>query len=395
MSEWKEYRLGDYCQKIGSGATPRGGSNVYKTHGVALIRSQNVMDLHFSTDGLAYIDDEQADLLKNVSVENDDILLNITGDSVARVCKAPEHLLPARVNQHVAIVRVIPNILYSEYVLYYLIHLKPFLLAHSEIGGTRNALTKGMIENLTIYAPSNIKDQMNVADILSSLDDKIDLLHRQNVTLEAMAETLFRQWFVEEAEEGWEVVKVADVAEINSKSISKSFPYSEIEYLDTGSITDGVVSSFQTVLLADAPSRAQRIVDNNDIVYSLVRPIQRHFGFLNGIANNTVVSTGFCVISAKNFSPHFLYILLTKDESVEYFDMIAEASTSTYPSLKPSDIANFEFQKPPQKKLTEYSEFASGLWSKINTNNQQIRTLTLLRDNLLPKLMSGDVKVKM
>src|SRR5258706_16338327 len=105
MSERKEYKLKDITSKIGSGATPKGGGNNYKAKGISLIRSQNVLDFKFSYDGLAFIDDEQADDLKNVIVKEDDVLLNITGDSVARVCKVPKEILPARVNQHVVIIR--------------------------------------------------------------------------------------------------------------------------------------------------------------------------------------------------------------------------------------------------------------------------------------------------
>lgn len=105
LSEWREVKLGDLCTKIGSGATPRGGSESYKEFGVSLIRSQNVLDLKFSEDGLAFIDEIQANDLKNVIVEKNDVLMNITGDSVARVCKVPTKILPARVNQHVAIIR--------------------------------------------------------------------------------------------------------------------------------------------------------------------------------------------------------------------------------------------------------------------------------------------------
>lgn len=90
MTEWKETELQELTTKIGSGATPRGGSNSYKSEGISLIRSQNVLDMCFSNDGLALIDEEQAHGLKNVIVEEEDVLLNITGDSVARVCKVPK-----------------------------------------------------------------------------------------------------------------------------------------------------------------------------------------------------------------------------------------------------------------------------------------------------------------
>ncbi len=101
-----EIELGPFCLKIGSGATPRGGNKVYLNKGkVALIRSQNVYNDGFSHEGLVYITEDQADLLSNVTVEPEDILLNITGDSVARCCQVDPAVLPARVNQHVAFIR--------------------------------------------------------------------------------------------------------------------------------------------------------------------------------------------------------------------------------------------------------------------------------------------------
>jgi type I restriction enzyme S subunit len=238
-----------------------------------------------------------------------------------------------------------------------------------------------------------LPEQRAIAEVLSSLDDKIDLLHRQNKTLEQLAEAMFRQWFVEEAEEGWLTATIDEVAAVNSKTLTREFPYDEIEYLDTGSITNGRIESFQTMPLADAPSRAQRLVAENDIVYSLVRPGQRHFGMIHDPKPNTVVSTGFCVITCESISPYFLYTLLTRQETVDYFDMVAEASTSAYPSLRPSDIGSFQFQFPSKELLDKFHNNSSNFWSKIKSNTHQIHTLTQLRDSLLPKLMSGEVRV--
>lgn len=100
-----KYKLADICTKIGSGATPRGGKETYCDKGVSLVRSQNVLDFIFLHDGLAFINDEQAAKLNNVEVFDGDVLLNITGDSVARACMMNSAFLPARVNQHVAIIR--------------------------------------------------------------------------------------------------------------------------------------------------------------------------------------------------------------------------------------------------------------------------------------------------
>ena len=145
MTEWRKVALGDVCTKIGSGATPRGGKEVYLEDGpYALIRSQNVYNAGFAHDGLAFISDEHAESLNNVEVLPDDVLLNITGDSVARVCQVDTAVLPARVNQHVAIIRPDSNKLDATYLRYYLAspEIQAILLSWAGSGGTRNALTK-------------------------------------------------------------------------------------------------------------------------------------------------------------------------------------------------------------------------------------------------------------
>src|SRR5881628_477548 len=102
---WRIVRLGDVCSKIGSGITPRGAKKVYRHSGIVLIRSQNVYNNSFSREGLVYLDEDTAREMENVALDKNDILLNITGDSVARCCTVPEKILPARVNQHVSIIR--------------------------------------------------------------------------------------------------------------------------------------------------------------------------------------------------------------------------------------------------------------------------------------------------
>src|SRR5947209_6117511 len=98
---WKMVALENVCSKIGSGITPRGAEKVYKESGTTLIRSQNVYNNSFNKEGLVYLDEATSREMENVSLEKEDILLNITGDSVARCCMVPEEILPARVNQHV------------------------------------------------------------------------------------------------------------------------------------------------------------------------------------------------------------------------------------------------------------------------------------------------------
>ena len=177
-------KMKDVCEKIGSGATPRGGKEAYKESGITLIRSQNVLDFSFSPDGLAYIDEKQARALNNVTVQCGDVLLNITGDSVARACIVDKEYLPARVNQHVVIIRGIPSLILQSYILYYLQMKKAYLLQAASGGATRNALTKTIIEEIEIPIPT-IKEQRQIVSTLDSIQEKININKRINDNLAA------------------------------------------------------------------------------------------------------------------------------------------------------------------------------------------------------------------
>ncbi len=194
-----ESELGPLCSKIGSGATPRGGSKVYLSKGdVALIRSQNVYNDGFIHYGLVYITEEHAEQLSNVTVNPEDVLLNITGDSVARCCQVDSRVLPARVNQHVSIIRPNPEELHPRFLRYFLISpsMQSEMLSWSHTGATRKALTKGMIESFKVPRPA-LAVQKSIAHILGSLDDKIELNRQINRTLEKMAQAIFKSWFID------------------------------------------------------------------------------------------------------------------------------------------------------------------------------------------------------
>lgn len=178
----KTSKLLELTSKIGSGATPKGGRAAYKTEGISLIRSMNVHDMQFKWKDLAKIDDAQADSLSNVEICKNDVLLNITGASVARCCVVEEAALPARVNQHVAIIRPLENTVLPNYLAYLLVSktYKDLLLSVGEGGGaTRQAITKAEIEQFRISYPSSIDEQ-------ASSVRKFDNLREQALQLKAI-----------------------------------------------------------------------------------------------------------------------------------------------------------------------------------------------------------------
>ena len=174
LDKTKLVPLKDITSKIGSGSTPRGGQKSYKTEGISLIRSMNVHDAGFRTKGLAFIDGEQAKKLNNVTIEENDVLLNITGASVARCCIVDKVYLPARVNQHVSIIRLKEDML-PKFLHYYLISpsVKADLLFSSSGGATREAITKSMLESFEVpFIP--LKTQQKTVTYLDKLSDKTE-----------------------------------------------------------------------------------------------------------------------------------------------------------------------------------------------------------------------------
>lgn len=400
MSAWEKTTLGDVCKKIGSGATPTGGSNAYKDSGISLIRSQNVLDFKFSKNGLAYIDDEQAHELRGVIVDENDVLLNITGDSVARCCVVPAHILPARVNQHVAIIRPKPEKANFCFIYYLLQSMKDELLMQAEIGATRNALTKGMLEALEIALPP-LKEQKSIASVLSSLDDKIDLLHRQNKTLEALAETLFRQWFVEGAGEAKPVV-LCDYVEVFN---GVSYKSDDLQPSKTAMVT---LKSFDRnggfrldgFKEFTGKYKPDHVVEQGDLVVAHTDITQDAAVIGNPVLvvadpayEKLVISMDLVKVKSRFdwLTNEFLYVLMRTGDFKQH--CLGYSNGSTVLHLSKKAIPSYEFNLPSMEKAQEFSLLAKNLFSKKFKNIEQVRSLEKLRDGLLPKLMSGEVRI--
>lgn len=199
--DWEEKTLGDITSKIGSGATPRGGNASYKTCGISLIRSMNVHDLEFKEKNLAFIDDKQARELNNVTIEENDILFNITGASVARCCVVPKQYLPARVNQHVSIIRTKKEIIEPIFLNLLLVSkiYKDQLLFTGEQGATRQAITKAQLENFIVSFPKSLDEQQSIVqklDALSSETKKLEANYQKKLEdLEELKKSILQKAF--------------------------------------------------------------------------------------------------------------------------------------------------------------------------------------------------------
>jgi type I restriction enzyme S subunit len=200
---WEKKPLKELTLKIGSGATPRGGQENYKSEGISLVRSMNVHDWEFRERNLAFIDEKQAKELDGVTLQEYDVLLNITGASVARCCVFPKEYLPARVNQHVSIIRPKKDILDARF-LNLLLTSKPYkdqLLFTGEQGATRQAITKAQIETFQVAFPS-LKEQNEIVKKLDNIileTNKLETIYQQKINdLEELKKSILQKAFAGE-----------------------------------------------------------------------------------------------------------------------------------------------------------------------------------------------------
>ncbi|MDE0440867.1 MAG: restriction endonuclease subunit S [Gammaproteobacteria bacterium] len=412
--DWTRLNLGEVCTKIGSGATPRGGKDVYMSHGpYALIRSQNVLNEGFQEDGLAYIGGAHASQLKNVEVAEEDVLLNITGDSVARVCQVRSDVLPARVNQHVAIVRPNPTKLDPCFLRYALVspEMQTKLRSWAGSGATRNALTKGMIESLCVAAPRDVCVQRDIAQILGTLDDKVELNRSMNQKLEAIGHALFRSWFVDfepvrAKMEGRDTGLPQDTARLFPDSLGKN-----------GLPRGWQMSTFgEHVLNFDARrvpvSRAQRANMQGRFPYHGAAGVLDHVNdylfdgtfLLLGEDGSVLDKSGLAVtqyVSGQFWVNNHAHVLQGKGAvSTEQaylhfaFEPISPFVTgAVQPKLSQRRMNQIPFVYAGEDTCRAFAQAIGASFARLRANVRESVALAAVRDALLPKLISGEIGV--
>ena len=406
--DWPVVSLAEIATKIGSGATPKGGADAYLPTRArfALVRSQNVFDRRFDNAGLAFITDEQADGLRGVALRPGDILFNITGDGITfgRACMVPTDVLPACVNQHVSIVRIDPRHADAGYVLAFLTHpgVKPYIESFNA-GGSRRAVTKGHIESFRIPLPP-LQEQRAIAHILGTLDDKIELNRRMNETLEAMARALFKSWFVD-----FDPVRAKAEGRDPGlpKLLADLFPARLVDS-ELGEMPEGWAVKKLGGLLELAYGRALKAedrCDGNVPVYGSNGQVGWHDERLvsgPGIVVGRKGNPGIATWVPTDFFPidtTFYVVPKAKCRSLEFLfhalrthDLASLGADSAVPGLN-RNLAYMSSQVlPTAPLLVEFERIASALSRRLSLANDQSRSVAALRDALLPRLISGEVR---
>lgn len=385
--KFETVRLGDVCSKIGSGATPKGGEKVYIKSGTTFIRSQNVYNLYFNYNGIVYINDEASKKLNGVTINENDVLLNITGDSVARTCIVPSELLPARVNQHVAIVRPDSKILNPLFLNYYLAspYMQSFMLGLAVgKGASRNAMNKGMISNFEVPCPV-IEIQEKIVEKLKVYDDLIENNQKQIKLLEEAAQRLYKEWFVDlrfpdyentpvvdGVPKGWKKKSLAEVAPIITGKKDANF-----------GIEDGKYPFFTC---AQEPIKAPSYSFDCDAVL---------------LAGNGDFNVKLYRGKFEAYQRTYIFSPYNSDNLYLLFNSIREnmrqlfqgASGSTIKFLTKPMLEEIIIFIPTDIVLKKYNKLCEAYQRKSECLKSQIIIAQEARDRLLPKLMSGELEV--
>lgn len=258
-----------------------------------------------------------------------------------------------------------------DFVYYTLTHFQK-QLKHIGEGSVQDNINLGTFEDIEFPFP-RLSEQKAIASVLSSLDDKIDLLHRQNKTLEEMAEALFHQWFIEEVNENWKVGALEDLIDLKYGKALKQENRSGSGYPVVAS--SGVVG-FHNEYLVEGPGIVIGRKGTLGKVYFVEDnffPIDTSYFIKTRIPESNLI---------------FEYYLL---KTLDFANM---NSDSAVPGLNRNLALGTMIQIPPLKRIVEFNTLAKPWFSKIYTNTKQIQTLEKLRDTLLPKLMSGEVRVE-
>ncbi|KKG33434.1 restriction endonuclease subunit S [Methanosarcina mazei] len=388
--EWKECKLGDVAEIVGGG-TPNTNESKYWNGEIAWLTPR---DLSYFNG--RYISKGERNISKLGLAKSSAKIL--PKGSVLLSSRAPVGYLAIALNEittNQGFRSLIPNSNTDNLFLYYLLKNNVEYLKSQSTGTTFIELSGSTLKSLSFLFPS-LPEQRAIASVLSSLDDKIDLLHRQNKTLEAMAETLFRQWFVEEADEEWEERNVTELFEIRDgthdspkqKEIGKALLTSKHILKDRLDIENAYLISNEDFGNINRRSK----VDTNDILFSMIGTIGLIYLEQSSEINYAIKNIGLFKTSQNPEWAYYTFLWLKSSLGQDFIHEHRSGSTQEYISL--GSLRSIVFRCPPTKLHREFNEIINLYFNKIKFNNKQIRTLEKLRDTLLPKLMSGEVRVE-
>ena len=371
MRGWKEFYIQDLGEILNHKRVP--------LNSMQRIKRQGVYPYYGASGIVDYIDD--------FIFEGEHVLISEDGENLVSR-KAPIAFIASGqfwVNNHAHIFKAKDSSL--QRLVGYL--LNSYDLNEFITGAAQPKLSKAALCSIPFFLPASPCEQKAIAAVLSSLDDKIDLLHRQNATLEGMAEALFRQWFVVEAKDEWEEGRLGDFAvnvkdTVNPSKLSAGTIYLGLEHIEKKSLSQVKYGDSTSVL------SNKFTFQENDILFGKLRP---YFHKVCMATTQGICSTDILVIRPRK-SEYFCFCLFAffQNDVVDYASLASGGTRMPRTDWK--TLKDYPIAKPDVDTLQEFNKLVEPALLRIKFNITQIRTLEKLRDTLLPKLMSGEVRVE-
>jgi type I restriction enzyme S subunit len=411
---WTVRAISDVCERVTSGGTPSRRVPGYYVGGIwPWVKTQELED-GWLTDTEEHITDQAIDSSSAKVLPQTTVLLAMYGATVGKLGLLAR---PMTCNQACCALIVNDDLADYRFVYYLLLHARPQLV-NLAVGAAQQNLSGELIKSLRFAFPPR-DEQRAIAHALGILDDKVEINYKRSRTLEALARTLFKAWFVDfdpareraqgkpyglaqeiaalfpdsfqdsaigELPRGWKVGTLTDIANLNPESWSRKDMPETIRYVDLSSVKWGHFEESQEYTRYAAPSRAQRILRSGDTIVGTVRPANGSYGLV--AEEGLTGSTGFAVLRPKKWAA-LTYLCATARENIERLSRLAYGAA--YPAIRPETVAQIPIVLPTDNVLAAFDAVAAPLLRRCSQMARESRILIALRSALLPKLLSGEL----
>ena len=395
MGEWRTLTIQDLINE-GMLEIPQDGNHGelhpkvddYVDSGVPFIMATDIVNGRIDYSKCKYISEDTASNLRKGFAKSGDVLLThkaTLGKTAIVDGRFPFIVLTPQVTYY----RVIKGI-DNRYLKYYFDSdvFQEILVAWGNSGSTRSYIGITEQRKLPVILPDE-QTQIAISDVLASFDDKIDLLTRQNKTLEDLAQAYFRKWFIENPNRKWEEKGLDEIAEFLNGLPLQEYPYmsgNPLKVIKIKELNNGFSDSTD-LCSADIPE--QYIVYPGDVIFSWSGSLKVDiWKYGKGALNQHLFK-----VTSRNYPKWFYYFWIKY--YLPEFKMIAESKATTMGHIQRQDLSNAIVLVPDNQEINAMSDIMSPLIEKIEKNNAQILILQKLRDTLLPKLINGEIRVKM
>ena len=398
MNAWKQYSVADLIadRKLIIGDGYRAKNDELTTHGLPFARAGNI-NCGFQFGDADHFPKESVSRIGNKVSEPGDVVFTSKG-TVGRFALVRENTQRFVYSPQLCFWRAVDDTLIEPRFLYFWMYGRELFLQYKGVAGQTDMaeyVSLGDQRRMHITLPE-IGEQRAIASVLGALDDKIELNQRMNETLEALAQSLFKSWFVDASQstlpKGWRYATIAELCEINSWTLGKGDELYRIEYVEISEVMRGNIANIQSYERGEEPSRARRRLRHGDTILSTVRPDRGAYFLCLNPSPNLIGSTGFAVLTPTKAPRSFIHAAMTQTDVFEYLGQ--QADGGAYPAVRSEIIGGLEVPWPNKSEMVEdFHRACAPLYERAELNRQESHTLPALRDALLPKLLSGELRL--